>query len=253
MGPNERLATKLVEARRSHRQWRVDELGAVPATSDDAYDVQDRVARMLGWFASGHARHWKVGAAGPGAAPSATPLPAEGVAASPARFAGRRFHGIGIEAEVAFRFASVPRTGVALEDVVRAVGEIVVTIEIVDARIVDAAGAPAMLKLADAQMHGALVVGTGIPWRPVDWERQRVVVKRDGVVVHDARGGHALRDPASLLPWFVDHVDARLGGVCAGDLVTAGTWIGILPAAAGDAIDVVFDGIGAASVSFDAI
>ena len=35
-----------------------------------------------------------------------------------------------------------------------------------------------------------------------------------------------------------------------GDLVTAGTWAGILPAAPGDRIDVEFDGIGHATVEF---
>lgn len=250
---NERLAALLVRARREHRQWRVDELGAAPATVEDAYDIQDRVAASMGWFRGARVATWKVGAATRDATPSATPLPPAGVVASPARFPANRFHGIGIEAEIAFRFAATPDDTGRVDDALRAVGELVVTIEVVDARIVDAAGAPALVKLADAQMHGALVVGSGSAWpRPIDWTTQPVRVTRNGATVHEARGGHALGDPAVLLPWLVHHARARSGGVRAGDLVTAGTWCGILPAAPGDAIDVAFDGVGAASVRFDA-
>jgi 2-keto-4-pentenoate hydratase len=151
---------------------------------------------------------------------------------------------------VAFRFASAPPVSDRTEDVLAAVGEFVVTIEVVDARLADAASAPPMLKLADAQMHGALVVGSGIDRRHVDWATLHVTVKRNGATIHDGRGGHALVDPTGLLPWFVRHVEARSGGIRAGDLVTAGTWVGILPARRGDTFDVAFDGIGRAVVSF---
>ncbi|HVJ74436.1 MAG TPA: fumarylacetoacetate hydrolase family protein [Casimicrobiaceae bacterium] len=247
---SDRLADLLVRARREHRLLSADETGAGPATLDDAYRVQDRVAEALGWFRGAHPTTWKVGAAQRGATPSATPLPPEGVVTSPAQFDAARFHGIGIEAEVAFRFATAPLEAERPEDVLGAVGELVVTIEVVDARLVDAAVAPALLKLADAQMHGALVVGTGVPYRAVDWDTLHVTVQRNGATIHDARGGHALVDPSVLLPWFVRHVAARSGGVRAGDLVTAGTWVGILPARRGDTIEVAFGGIGRAVVRF---
>ncbi|HET9338482.1 MAG TPA: fumarylacetoacetate hydrolase family protein [Casimicrobiaceae bacterium] len=246
----DRLARQLVRARREHRQLGADETGEGPPSADDAYRVQDRVAEALGWFRGAHVSTWKVGAAARDATPSATPLPLEGVVASPAQFDAAHFHGIGIEAEVAFRFASAPPVSDRTEDVLAAVGEFVVTIEVVDARLADAASAPPMLKLADAQMHGALVVGSGVPRRHVDWATLPVTVTRNGVTIRDGRGGHPLVDPTGLLPWFVRHVSARSGGVRAGDLVTAGTWVGILPARAGDTIDAAFDGIGRAVVRF---
>ena len=247
----DRLADLIVRARREHRQLRADETGPGPATADEAYRVQDRVAEQLGWFSGTRATTWKVGAAQRDATPSATPLPPDGVVPSPAQFDAARFHGIGIEAEVAFRFSAEPPASERHEDVLRAVGELVVTIEVVDARLADAAAAPPLLKLADAQMHGALVVGSGVPYRgEVDWSTLHVRVRRNGATIHDARGGHALVDPGELLPWFVRHVAERSGGVRAGDLVTAGTWVGILPARGGDSIEVEFDGIGRAIVRF---
>jgi 2-keto-4-pentenoate hydratase len=68
--------------------------------------------------------------------------------------------------------------------------------------------------------------------------------------LQETLGGHPLGDPLQLLPWFVRHVHQRCGGVRAGDLVTAGTWAGMLPAKQGDHVEVVFESIGQASVDF---
>ena len=75
-------------------------------------------------------------------------------------------------------------------------------------------------------------------------------MQRDGNVVADTRGGHRLGDPRVLLPWFVAHAASRGRELRAGDLVTAGSWVGMVPAASGDTIDVRFDGVGDASVAF---
>jgi 2-keto-4-pentenoate hydratase len=252
MDDNERLAGLIVRARREHRQLRPDELGTGPTTAEDAYHVQDLVAEAMGWFRGARVATWKVGASAGGVTPSATPLPPDGVVASPAHFAAGRFHGIGIEAEIAFRFAGAPAHSDRVADVIRAIGDIVVTIEVVDSRLADAMRASPLVKLADSQMHGALVVGSGVPYREsIDWGELRVTVRCNGKAIHEARGGHSLVDPTALLPWFVHHVAARAGGVREGDLVTAGTWVGILPAAPGDTIDAAFEDVGRAVVRFD--
>ena len=62
------------------------------------------------------------------------------------------------------------------------------------------------------------------------------------------RGTHMLGDPAWLLPQWLRHACARFGPLPLGTVVTTGTWVGILPAQAGDTVHVVFDGIGVASV-----
>ena len=247
------LADLLIEARSNGRQLSLVDIGTVPADADDAYRTQDRVAHALGWFRDARPTAWKVGAASATATPIAVPLPPAGVVRSPARFPAGTFHTIGIEAEIAFRFREEVETDAVdmTFDWGRVVGELVVTIEVVDSRIRDGGNAPALVKLADAQLHGALVVGDAIPWRPLDWSTLRAVVRRNGSVVAETLGAHPLGDPTLLLPWFVRHVAQRTGGVRAGDLVTAGTWTGILPARPGDAIEAEFEGVGRVEVRFD--
>lgn len=239
------VAERLVRARREHRQIDIEALGGeLPSAA--AYRVQDAVAAAMGWFAATRPAAWKVGGS-PGGTPFAAPLPQEGVLPTPARFARNRFHAMLIEAEIAFRFGEGVGRGAAWTSWI---DELVVTIEIVDSRIADGLRAPPGLKLADLQLHGALVVGSAIPRRAIDWSTLRAVVRRGGEVVADTRGGHPLGDPSVLLPWFVEHVAARGYDLRAGDLVTTGTWAGVVEATSGDTIDVEFEGVGRASATF---
>ena len=242
-----RLADLLIRARRDRRPFDAAEIGGELAGADEAYRVQDAVAAAMGWFPGARPTAWKVGASKPGDTPIAVPLPTQGVVSSPARFPAGSFHSIRIESEIAFRFGS----GVARGDDWKSwVDELCVTIEVVDTRIADIANASALVRLADAQQHGALVVGTAIPRRDLDWAALRAIVRRNGNVVADTRGGHPLGDPSVLLPWFVRHVAARGHELRAGDLVTAGTWAGMIPALPGDAVDVEFQDVGSATVTF---
>ena len=241
-----RLTELLIRARREHGQFAMAELGGDLSSADEAYRVQDEVAAALGWFAATRASAWKVGAGARGETPVAAPLAPAGVVASPARFARDSFHSIRVEAEIAFRFGAEAARG---EHWKRWVDALVVTIEVVDTRIADVEHATALVKLADAQQHGALIVGTAIPRHDLDWSALRAIVRRNGNVVADVRGGHPLGDPSVLLPWFVRHVAARGRDLRAGDLATAGTWAGAIPAQPGDAIDVEFEGVGSASAA----
>jgi 2-keto-4-pentenoate hydratase len=242
-----RLTELLIRARREHGQFAMAEVGGDLASADEAYRVQDEVAAVLGWFAGARASAWKVGAAALGETPVAAPLPPKGIVASPARFPRDSFHSIRIEAEIAFRFGNDAGQG---DDWKRWVDALVVTIEVVDTRIADVERATALVKLADAQQHGALIVGSAIPRRALDWASLRAIVRCNGKVVADVRGGHPLGDPSVLLPWFVRHVAARGKDLRAGDLATAGTWAGAIPAQPGDAIDVEFEGVGRAAAAF---
>lgn len=245
-----RVAQLLIQARREHRQVELGALGVELVTAEDAYRAQDEVTRALGFFANERPCAWKVGASAPGATPIAVPLPPHGVVTSPARFAARTFHSIRVEAEIAFRFGVGVATARDQDDWRRWIDALVVTIEVVDTRIADQR-ASAFAKLADAQQHGALVVGTSIPRRDFDWSTLRAIVRRNGEVAANTRGGHPLGDPSVLLPWFVRHVAERGYDVRAGDIVTAGTWAGMVPASPGDTVAVEFPDIGSASARFD--
>jgi len=222
----------------------------VPSSDDDAYAVQQSVADALGWFAASPPSAWKVGAASRDAVPSAAPLPPQRVVTSPATFTAGAFNRILIEGEIAFRLRA-PLDADDESNVILAIDEWLVTIEVVDPRYADLDRASATQKLADQGVHGALVVGSGRPFQGnADWRELVARVLRDGDVVRETRGGHPLGDLLFLLPWLARHAASRGMPLRAGDIVTAGTWTGVFEAFSGETIDVEFDGIGRASARF---
>lgn len=246
------LVDALVEAHRRHGHVEARAM-PVPANDAEAYAVQEAVAAALGWFDTARAPAWKVGAASRGSTPNAAPLPSRCVRTSPANFAAGSFRSIGIESEIAFRLRSAPAPEVIARDAsaLDAVfGELVVTIEVVDPRYADVDAAVPTLKLADQGLHGALVVGSGVPYREIDWHSQVARVRCDGLVVKETRGGHPLGDLRFLLGWLAGHAAGRGRALAAGDIVTAGTWTGVVDAMPGQMIDVEFPGIGKASARF---
>ena len=225
-----------------------------PHNDADAYAVQSAVGAEFGWFAA-KPTAWKVGASSRTATPNAAPLPARGVHKSPATFARGTFNRILIEGEVAFRLQSPLAADVGADDTAAmraAIGELVVTIEVVDPRYRDYESASPALRLADQGMHGALVIGSGIPWLgALGWETLVARVRCDGEVVRETRGGHPLGNLLFMLPWLARHSAALGMPLREGDVITAGTWTGVLEAFAGQTIEVEFPEVGRASARFD--
>ena len=239
------IATLFAQAWREHRQ--IDCPVGV-RSADDAYRIQDTVfaARFPGQRASA----WKAGASGPAAEPTAAPIGS--VLASPALVAANAFHMFGIEGEVAFRLEhDLPARaeGWSTEELTQAVDELVVTIEICDTRLTDWKAASALSRLADFQLNGALVTGSGTrDWQAVDFGTQHAELWINGKRDIDNVGTHPLGGPFGILPWAVEHCARRAGGLRRGDLVTTGSWTGMRFVAPGDTVLVRFPGIGEASV-----
>jgi len=223
---------------------------AVP-TADDAYLVQTALANELDWFADGPPRHWKSGGPSRTATLTHAPLPAAGVWASPADAREWPFRMRFIEAEIALRLARdvKPDDAAALDFTSAAswVDAMAVSIEIVDSRWQQGFSAPALLRLADLQSHGALVLGDWQPHAPRDWSAQSCHVQI-GDKTFDFRGTHSCGDPAWVLPEWLRHATREGDTVAAGTVVTTGTWCGALEARRGDAVKVRFDGLGEARV-----
>ena len=197
------------------------------------------------------ARHWKSGGPGRDQPTTHAPLPLAGVWASPADARAWPFIQPHIEAEIAVRLghAVTPADAAALrpDDAARWVDAMTVSIEVVDSRWRQFRDAPALLKLADLQVHGALVLAGWLPFRALDWATQRVSVSI-GAETRAFTGSHAMGDPLFVLPAWLRHLTRHGATVPAGTVVTTGTWCGLLPARAGDTVRVVFDGVGEASV-----
>lgn len=224
-----------------------------PQTVAQAYAVQDGVARAL--WPGQRTRCWKVGAPNKDSEPYSAPIPPRRVHASGARLSGDDFHMIGIEAELAFRVTRPlpPRAFLYEEAEVRAaLGELCVTIELVDTRLRQWQQAGALWRLADNQINGALIVGGGITdWQGLELAQRSLALTVNDEVLAEQRGGHPLGDPASLLGWSVNHLVARSKGLEPGDLITTGSWTGMRFIAPGAEVCARFPGIGEARVRID--
>jgi 2-keto-4-pentenoate hydratase len=245
----------LVLARRDPQRAAPVQLAATLRSADDAYAVQAATGQALGWFDDGRAPlHWKSGGPSRDAVLTHAALPPAGVWGSPATASDWPFRIRGIEAEVALRVSRDVDAGLANKldiDSARAlIDAMTVSIEVVDSRWDTGLDAPPLAKLADLQLHGALVLGG---WQPFDagrdWASQRCEVTIDETA-HRFQGTHSLADPVFVLPAWLRHATRHGGVVRAGSVVTSGTWCGILQAAAGQTVRARFDGIGEARVAF---
>jgi 2-keto-4-pentenoate hydratase len=132
------------------------------------------------------------------------------------------------------------------------IGAMAVTIEVVDSRWQQTEQLQPLLKLADLQTHGALVVGNWMPYSAQeaerDWARQRCTVKIGQSPAQEFVGTHSMQDPRWLLPFWLRHITASGASVPAGTVVTTGTWCGVPVAQPGDLVVASFDGVGMTSV-----
>ncbi len=246
------VAQALIRARREQRCADARPFDTALATAEEAYAVQAAVAESLGWHASGPG-YWKSGGPSREARLTHAQLPAEGVWHSPANAGDWNFTWRGIEAEIALRLgrpvSAEDAAALDSDSAAKLVDAMAVSIEVVDSRWQQYTDAPSLLKLADLQAHGALVLGAWRPYRAIDWAAQRCHV-RIGTQGFERRGTHALGDPAFGLVAWLRHATRNGQRVAPGTIVTTGTWVGILPASAGDLVTAEFDGIGSASIQF---
>jgi 2-keto-4-pentenoate hydratase len=241
----------LLKARRTHGAADATPLAQAVPTADDAYLVQTALANELGWFGDTPARHWKSGGASRSAVMTHAPLPPAGVWASPADARAWPLRLRFIEAEIALRLGQPVDAALAATLDVNAAARLIeamtVSLEIVDSRWQQGFKAPTLLRLADLQSHGALVLGDWVPFRWRDWAAQACRVQI-GEHLTDYVGTHSCGDPAWVLPEWLRHATREGTVLPAGSVVTTGTWCGALEAQAGVRVSVRFDGVGEAIV-----
>lgn len=196
-----------------------------PADVSSAYAAQGEVWRSM----VGECRPsaWKVGAPDRVSTPVAAPVFPQRLVVGPAHFPAGMFFGVGIEAEIAFRFGrDLPARSLpySREEVMEAIATAHVAMELVDTRLADAEAAGPLWRLADNLLNGALVIGDAIPhWRALDFSGLTARVLADGRVLAESLGRPPLDDLFHCLPWWLDHI----GGARAGDIVTTGAWNGM--------------------------
>jgi 2-keto-4-pentenoate hydratase len=158
----------------------------------------------------------------------------------------------GIECEIAFRFERglPPRaTDYTYEEAADAATAFI-GFEIVDSRFRDYKSAALFDKTADLQSNGAFVTGPVAPgWRKLDLETIEVVLRINGEVKVQGKGGHPAKDP--LIPAVaLANVKRHTTGVAAGQFATTGTYTGLIFANPGDVVSASFEGIGTVEFSF---
>jgi 2-keto-4-pentenoate hydratase len=249
-----RAARALAAARRSGK--RIDALppGAVPATLEEGYQVQDLVVAFFGERVAG----WKVGATHPKvqatlgvSGPIAARLFAPNVL-SGSRDLADTFLVRGLEAEYAFLLgADLPPRGRAYsrEEIAAAVISVQPAIEVVDTRFT--APQQGALVVADNVNDALWIHGEGVrDWRALDMIDTLVTMEVNGEVVVRGSGAQVLGDPMVSLAWLVnEHAGAR-EGVRAGQFITTGSCTGLYKAPPGCSARATFGELGELSLRF---
>jgi 2-keto-4-pentenoate hydratase len=242
------LAAQLLDARREGRPLAGIAAVLVPQSAEEAYAVQSATTAALGAIGG-----WKVGASGPMAEPSAAPLPAVAIRSCPVEWTLPAGVSIGIEGELAFRFAQPlpPRTAPYSEaEVWDAIDTLHPAIELVHSRFADPAAVDKFALLADSLANCGFCFGAAVrQWREVDFLRQPVSLTVDGEEKVRAVGGNAAGHPRRLLAWLANHCARRGGGLAAGDIVTTGTHTGLISLPAPARIGVHFAELGEARLT----
>lgn len=246
------VADAIVQARQARRPADALAFADHLQSEADSYAVQALVAKYWPGADSTFPRHWKSGGPSREAQLTHAPLPFAGVWRSPAVAGNWPFTLRLIEAEIALRLGRdvTPQQAAASthEAATSLIDAMAVSIEIVDSRWQQGPAAPALLKLADLQSHGALVLGEWVPFIVRNWSAQTCAVRIGDGTEKQFCGTHSLADPGWLLPIWLRHATRDGNTVPAGTVVTTGTWCGMLAAALGDRVVVRFDGVGEAAV-----
>lgn len=249
----EALSRALIAARRERRALDPQDWQDAVPDAEAAYAVQQAVADAFGWCPGGVAAHWKSG--GPSREEPLThaPLPPDGVHLVSADLSGWPLRLRIVEAEVALRLGSevAPQAALQLtpEAAQKLVDAICVSIEIVDTRWSDFDRATPLMRLADLQSHGALVLGEWGPYRRRNWSEQACELRIGSQVQIRRTGSHTLGDPLWVLPAWLRHATRHGATVPAGTVVTTGSWVGMPSAQAGDEVLAEFEGIGSARLT----
>jgi 2-keto-4-pentenoate hydratase len=243
-----RAAALLIEARNVGKGLAELPADCRPSSIDEAYAIQDAVARGLGAI-----KGWKTGAPSPEAEPAYAPIFT--VIAGPGRFPAATQRLFGIEGELAFRLArDLPKRDrpYTRDEAVAAIASMHPAVELVDTRFADFAAVDALSKVADNQSNGALIHGPAVPgWQSLglDLARPPISVTIDGKLAARTTGNSG-GDPLRLLAALANHCARRTGGLRAGDVITTGSITGITFAKPGSVVVVDFGRLGAVHLEF---
>ncbi len=243
----EAAAQYLAAARRARRSGERLPESSRPTDCESAIAIQHRVSELLGERIGG----WK--AASPSQDKiSLGPIYASDIYATSPCPVRPRTGKARIEPEVAFVLGHDlgPRAQPYTESEVRAaISETRLALEILGGRFADSDNVPFPEKLADALNNQALFIGPEVPGA-LDKKLDAMPITVDGPdgfqVSRD--GVHPSGHPLAPLLWLANFLSARGQGLKKGQIVTAGSYCGVLDLPLGKPLRVTFGGLGVLSV-----
>lgn len=243
-----RIAEMLIAARRGGAKPQADELQVLLPGSGACYEIQAIVTEAFG-----PAGAFKT-ARKPGQPTIMAPIYQSDIAASPACFSSRRFSVIGIELEVGFVVGKeLPAPDES--EFERRTAECISAlpcIEIVDTRLVSIDGASPLVRLADNQLNGGLVVGEPVAdWHGLDLGRMKFHLDLGGgrsmEGFADVPGGNAFGNFCALARMIGSHC----GGLRPGTIVITGSLNGMPFVESGSRVRGHIEGLGFVEVQFN--
>jgi len=220
-----------------------------PADCEDALSIQGRVSEILGDSIGG----WKAALPSPGKI-SLAPIYASTIYTTspcPVLTCGAT---MSIEPEVAFILGRDlgPRAEAYTETEIRsAISETRLVLELLRGRYADQGSVSFPEKLADGMTNEGLFVGPIVP-RGLDQALESLPItieERDGPpFIRD--GLHPSGHPLAPLTWLANFLAPRGEGLASGQIVTTGSYCGVLEVPVGAPLRITFDGLGTLSVQF---
>ncbi len=154
------------------------------------------------------------------------------------------------EGELALRLSADLRgPGVTPADVLSATATVHPCFEVVDSRIADWK-IGICDTVADNASSGLFTLGPGVPPDTVDFEGCRMVVYKNRAFLSEGWGAAALGSPLRAVAWLANTLGRFGEGLEAGEIVLSGSLVPLEPVSAGDEMELVVDGVGAATVRF---
>jgi 2-keto-4-pentenoate hydratase len=159
------------------------------------------------------------------------------------------------EPEFAFRMARAlpPRTApYTAQEVLDAVGELHVAIEMPDSRFNDFATVGEAQLIADNACAHEWVLGPEVraDWQAMDLAAHRVIGTVAGRLQREGFGANVLGDPRLALTWIANELSQHGVTLAAGQVVTTGTCMVPLEVAPGDTVEADFGLFGRMSLRF---
>jgi 2-keto-4-pentenoate hydratase len=224
-----------------------------PADEASALAIQARIVEILGEPVGG----WKVSLPnakgtliGPVLASTIYPSSADGACVPcPIRPRGEWAR---IEPEIAFvlgRGLPARQTPYSPEEVHEAVAETRLVLELVGNRYAEPETVPHLEILADCLNNQGLFLGPRISQAPA---RCPIRLTIGGASPREIDGRHPDGDPFGNLLWGANFLAARQSGMRAGQVVTTGSFAGVLQVPLNVPIEIVFEGLGSMAVQFHA-